>query len=92
MLGADELDADTDCHSVSDSAAWVYAGSASSGSIMMWIYNLHLSDSDNFGAESETSYLVTAISCHSYLDIVIVSQIVCTKMFKVLSTNKAGYT
>ena len=42
--------------------------------------------SDNFGAESEseTSSLVTAI-CHSCLDIVHVSQIVCTK--KVLSAN-----
>ena len=39
---------------------------------MMWMYNSGLSDSDKFGAESETCYLVTAISCHSCLDIVIV--------------------
>ena len=35
----------------------------------MWMYNSDHSDSDNFGAESETSSLVTAI-CHSCLDIV----------------------
>ena len=33
------------------------------------MYNSDHSDSDNFGAESETNYLVTAI-CHSCLDIV----------------------
>ena len=58
--------------SVRDSTAWVYAGSPSSGSIMMRVYNSDLSDSDNFGAECETSYLVTAISCHGCLYIVIV--------------------
>ena len=49
--------------------AWLKhcAGSPSSGSIIMWMPN---SDhSDNFGAESETSYLVTA-TCHRCIDTV----------------------
>ena len=41
------------------------------------MYNSDHGDSDNFGAESETSYLVTDMICHSCRDIV--SQIVCTK-------------
>ena len=59
----------TQSQSVSDSPAWVYVGSPSSGSIMRWMYNSDLSDTDNFEGESETSYLVIAISCHSCLDI-----------------------
>ena len=51
----------------------------------MWMYNSDHSDSDNFGAESETSSLVTAISaiCHSCLDIVKVK----LSALKVLSIN-----
>ena len=46
---------------------------------MMWMYNSDHSDSDNFGAESETTSLMTAICqgpgygrpiCHRCLDIV----------------------
>ena len=40
---------------------------------MMWMYYSDDSDSDNFGAETETS----VDDCHNCLDIV--NQIVCTK-------------